>query len=256
MTTKQNPLDKEALLEKHEELTVKLAMLEYAGELGQELMAENAQLQQDPFYQPTSEEKNKFMAEMNKHYEARQRQQYLQNIWQKTHKVALAAGIVLLIFATTFFTVEAVRINVRNLFISAQKEFTEIRLQDQEPNGIGETPQVTWQEAYIPTAIPADFQITKVTDNRNTKVIEYKNTVGDSIFFHQIGGDGGMNIDTEGAEVENISIQGFEGLLVNKDQHITIVWHNESHIFLLMIHAQELDNTDVLAIAESVTLQE
>ena len=34
MTTKQNSLDKEALLEKHEELTVKLAMLEYAGELG------------------------------------------------------------------------------------------------------------------------------------------------------------------------------------------------------------------------------
>ena len=255
--SKNNKLpDKEEILEQYEELKLKLAVIEYAEHLGKQIMEESEKIQDDPFYQPTPEEKNKFMAEMDKHYKAMQRQQYLRNIWRKTHKVALASSIVLLIFATTFFTVEAVRINVRNLFISAQKEYTEIRLRDQEPQDSEEKPQITWEGAYAPTTVPAGFEIAKVTDGTNTKTIEYKNATGGHIIFQQLGEDGGMNIDTEDAEVENIIIQGSEGLLVNKNELITLVWHNEDYLFLLMIYAAEIDNDAALAIADSVALQE
>lgn len=180
----------------------------------------------------------------------------MQNIWQKTRKVALVSSIVLLIFTTTFFTVEAVRINVRNLLINAQKEYTEIRLRGEDPQDIGKKPQINWEEAYAPKIIPSGFEIAKVTDGRNTKAIEYEDANEGYIMFQQMSGNSGMNIDTEDAKVENIIIRGSEGLLINKDDAITLAWHNEDYLFLLMIYAEEIDNAAALAIADSVALQE
>lgn len=79
--------------------------------------------------------------------------------------------------------------------------------------------------------------------------------IQDIIQFQQSIGDWHINVDTEDANrVEKISIQGHEGLLVEKNGLITVVWSDQSNIFTVISDSETLKSEDTVRIAESVTL--
>ena len=76
------------------------------------------------------------------------------------------------------------------------------------------------------------------------------NCKGQVIVFVQYNSESSsLRVDTEEAKVEKIVINGSEGLLVEKEQLITILWHNDNSSFYLK---SKTDKDLLIKIAESI----
>ncbi|ADY57019.1 hypothetical protein Sgly_2746 [Syntrophobotulus glycolicus DSM 8271] len=253
MTVSHNPMDKNQLLEELAEIQIKLAMTSYAERDGQRLLQENEELRKDPFYQPTVEAKRKFKRMINQHYYKQKAKNILQIFSRNLNKTAVVFSLLIVLLLTSAFTVQAVRIKVLNLFISMEDKYTEIRLED-KGTIVGNDLLINWENAYAPAVIPEGYSISNLTNHQNLKSIEYTSKNGGIILFQQIDKNGSTNVDTENAEkVEKVTVQGREGLLVNKEGLITVIWSNDSYGFILHAQTADLGNKDVFQIAESVT---
>lgn len=255
MSTQRPPMDKDKIIDEIGELKLKLAMTLYAEYEGKQLLKENEALKNDPFYQPSEEAMNKFKKLLNRHYFLKKASNLLSSPFRNLNRVAAAFSIIFILFLTSVFTVQAVRVKVLNLFISMQDKYTEIRVTPKEDSVIGNNLYVNWDNAYAPTDIPEGYRIQNLINGKNFKSIEYGNKNQDIIQFQQSIGDWHINVDTEDANrVEKISIQGHEGLLVEKNGLITVVWSDQSNIFTVISDSETLKSEDTVRIAESVTL--
>lgn len=233
-------------------------MISYAEYEGKQLMQENEELKKDEFYLPTEEEKRKFRKTLDKKYHILRTKKIFHNLLEKFNRIAIVFFVLVILLFTSFFTVEAVRVKILNLVVNMQKEYTEIHLGSKDS---GNTPEsnlyINWKNAYAPTKVPEGFQIVTITDNNNLKAVEYENDDGDFILFQQRDENSSMNADTENTDkVVRTIIQGNEALLINKAELTTLIWYNDSYIFMITVQSRELENEDIIEIAESVTLIE
>lgn len=263
MKTNDTPTDENTLREEYEEALIKLAMSSFAEREGQRLMQENEALKNDPFYQPSAEAKRKFKRTINRHYYKQKTKNFMQDSYQHLNKVAIVFLIAIILLATSVLTVEAVRVKVLNFFVNVQEEYTEIRLKEKsgEPSfgeedimG-GKNVPSNWKNAYAPSAIPAGYSINNSVNDGNFKTIEYANDRNEMIIYQQFDEEIVSNIDTEKADsIEQITVQGHKGLLVNKGGKRTITWSNDAKVFLIITKASNLQEEDIIKMAESVTL--
>ena len=252
MKTDNETMDMDKLMEEYEEALIKLAMASYAEHEGKLLMEENEELKKDPSYQPTIEAKRKFKRVIDQYYYKQKVKNILHISYRSLNKTAMIFLVLILLLSTSVLTVQAIRIKALNLLISMEDRYTAIRLGDRG-NGVEDNMHIDWHNAYMPTNIPEGYIISNLTNNKNLKSIEYTSKNGGIILFQQINENGSKNVDTENAEkIENVTVQGKEGLLVIKDGLITVIWNNDLYVFLLSARTEELRNDDVLKIAESV----
>ncbi|MFA7079172.1 MAG: DUF4367 domain-containing protein [Syntrophomonas sp.] len=261
MKTNDKPTDENKLREEYEEALIKLAMSSFAEREGQRLMQENEALKNDPFYQPSAEADRKFKRTMNRYYKQKTKN-FMQTSYQHFNKVAIVFLISIILLATSTLAVEAVRIKVLNFFVNVQQEYTEIRLKEksgepslEEKDIISKNVPSNWKNAYAPLAIPVGYSINNSVNNDNFKTIEYANDRNEMIIYQQFDEQVVSNIDTEKADsIEKITVQGHKGLLVNKDGKRTITWSNDAKVFLIITKASNLQDEDMIKMAESVTL--
>lgn len=254
MSKKSKPMDQESLQEEYEESRIRLLMARYAEIEGEKLLKENEELSKNPFYHPSEEALQKFKKKLNRKFVfVRLKRVLLFPISYK--KVFVTITALLLIFLTSVFTVEAVRIRVLNLFIQVQQEYTEIHVKENLEQISGDQLQIDWSQAYVPAKIPSSYHIINVSNNQNTKVIEYANDDHGYIIFQQKNEHSGINVDTEQAdEVTYASIQGETALIVRKKDLITIAWEHQNLMFMIIGEATGLSKEEFIEIAESVTL--
>ncbi len=110
-----------------------------------------------------------------------------------------------------------------------------------------------WENVYIPEFIPEGYQISKVESLVNTKIIHYSNEENQIIIFTQYQDENtNLRIDTENAKFDKVDINGFEGLLVEKNGMFTVAWHYNDSAFSLMSNA---DKGILIKMAESIKLR-
>jgi hypothetical protein len=262
MKTNDKPTDENTLREEYEEALIKLAMSSFAEREGQRFMQENEALKDDPFYQPSAEAERKFKRAINRHYYKQKTKHFLQASYQHLNKVAIVSLIAIILLATSALAVEAVRVKILNFFVNFQEEYTEIRLKEKsgeqnfgEEDIIGKNIPSNWKNAYAPLEIPAGYSINNSVNDGNFKTIEYANGRNEMIIYQQFDEQVVSNIDTEKADsIKEITVQGHKGLLVNKDGKRTITWSNDAKVFLIITKASNLQEEDIIKMAESVTL--
>lgn len=262
MKTNDNPRDENILREEYEEALIKLAMSSFAEREGQRLMQENEALKNDLFYQPTAEAERKFKKTINRHYYKQKTMNFLQNSYKHFNKVAIVFLITIILLATSTLAVEAVRIKVLYFFVNVQQEYTEIRLKEKggeqsfgEDDIISKNVPSNWKNAYAPLKIPAGYSINNSVNEDNFKTIEYANGRNEMIIYQQFDEQVVSNIETEKADrIEEITVQGHKGLLINKDGKQTITWSNDAKAFFIISKNGNLQDEDMIKMAESVTL--
>ncbi len=249
------PMDQNAIIDEIEELKIKLAMALYAGYDGEQLQKENEALKTDPFYQPSETAKKHFKKRIGEKYYSEKVSRFFLNSLRGLNKAAAIFAIIFILFSTSVLVVGAVRVKVLNLFISMQEKYTEIRIAPNEDSLIGNNIFISWDSAYAPTKIPEGYTIQSLTNGKNFKAIEYTNKDQETIHFQQLNEDWNMNVDTEDAnKTTKVSIQGQEGLLVEKNEVITVVWGNQSDVFTIISHSKTLGSKELIRMAESVNL--
>ena len=84
-----------------------------------------------------------------------------------------------------------------------------------------------------------------------TKMIQYGNDDGEIIVFQQKDGSNvNTRVDTENADTEEITINGQEGLLIEKESRTTLIWQKDDLLYSLM--SEDVDKAILIQMAESI----
>lgn len=171
-------------------------------------------------------------------------------------KVAIFFFVVFIGFTVAITTVSAFRARVFNLIIEIKKDYTDIKLKESyEPNASSSTSLVptNWENEYYLSYVPHGFKISKIESQEVTKIIQYTNDKGDFIVFSQSSNENtDMMVDTENAVTQKIDINGYEGILIQKNGLNTIVWRKDNNLFSLM---SKIDKNELIKAANSIKLK-
>ncbi len=169
------------------------------------------------------------------------RKNNMKKITKHTQKIGKrrAVYIVIILCIGTVITcsVEALRIKILNFFIETYKEYTSVEVTEEEKNIIPSS----WSNYYYPEYLPKNFELDYVEVLNDIKIIYF---VYDDRFISMRQSPNGTNyqIDTEEAKTKKITINGKKGILVEKGERTTIIWHNDEYSFNFSsnIKSQEL----------------
>ena len=238
------------LYEEYEDSFFKLVMYDAAEKEGKQLLFENEQLKNDPEYSPTQktiQSFRKILDSRTKKYKIRKKNSA---ILLKGSAVAVFSVIIL--FSTLMVTVQAFRVEVLNLLIDIQPEYTSFQLKGDGKSSGGVDKAINWTDSYVPSYIPEGFSVSDISSNESLKRIVYENEKKDSVIMYmELSSSNNLALDTENASLmKTVSINGHDGTLVVKEPMCSVVWEMDNKMFLVQTQ-ESIDET--MKIAEGVT---
>jgi hypothetical protein len=250
MTSKNDDFRKK-LYGEYEDSLFRLVMNDAAEKEGKSFLEENEQLKKKSENQPSPEKIERFQHRLDSHMKRRTRHNGKRNVFSILSKVAVIVFVMVAVFSTAMVTVDAFRIRVMNFLIDVQPEYTSFQIKDGSSGSKGEKMVVNWTNTYLPTYIPAGYEVDSLTYTDPLKEITYHNQKNKNLVIDYSESDDSNNVavDTEKASVKTIHINGHKGMLVVKNSQTTVVWEMDHHIFVICT----MENTDeTLKIAQNV----
>jgi len=250
-------MNQQTLQEEYEDIKMKLLMVRFAELEGKMLQKENEELSKDSFYQPSKHEKKRFNRRLNLQFTFLYITKTMRSLLLINRpKVAIVVFLLLMSLIATTLSVEAWRVKVLNMFMQVKKEHTELRLEPDSQQFEENHPHLDLDHAFAPAEVPMGYLISEIKDLQNMKMIKYENDDKDYILFQQNSENISLNIDTEDAdEVKDITIHGQVGLVVLKNDQITVVWHDEAQMFFIVGNLTKVSESTLIRMAESVESQ-
>lgn len=164
--------------------------------------------------------------------------------------LGIGAGVLLLlmgVFAVLVSTVESVRVPVVNYFIDKRESYLEISGAEQgqraaQPGASGDV---------LTDLVPPGYEL-QMFDTAATGdvAIIYKGPQGGQIAYFASPPSGTVQIDTEDAVTEDVTISGRGAKLIEKDGY-TVVWFGEDGA-ICRLFADALSREEILAMAEAI----
>ena len=162
-------------------------------------------------------------------------------------KVAVFLLVLNLGFTTAAAMVPSVRVKVMELLINIEREYTELSLR--ESQGASFEVPIDWKGSYFPSFIPEGYEIFEVVD-AGICSITYLNSEDQEVSFLEGTEYSSVNINTEGAKTECITIHGRPGMIaLREDGDIFIAWCETDRMLILGYTGTR---EDAIKIAESV----
>ncbi len=222
------------LYEEYEDSLFKLVMHDAAEKEGKLFLEEKEKLKNDPEYLPSNMAFQRFSQQLDAHLRKPKAYARRRRILKTLNRVAIAMLIILVILVTTVATVQAVRIRVLNFLMDIQPKYTSFELKDNDKGSDDGSTTVDWHKAYVPTYIPAGYQVSDISDGELIKKIEFINKQGSYITYTELSEGNKPSLDTENASVfETVKINGDEGTLVVKNSLVTIIWEMNGRMFMI-----------------------
>lgn len=161
-------------------------------------------------------------------------------------RAAIYFLIFLGVFSFTTLSVEGIRVKLFEYFIEVQEEFTRIYRTDEQSTLTD--PELDLEHYYYPTMAPKGY-IYKSHSAEGDIISMYYSNGKDEINFLQFETAGDWQLDTEDAEVTEVSINDDKGLLIVKGERSMLFWHNDRSEFLIRGY---ISGNEILKIAESL----
>lgn len=166
----------------------------------------------------------------------------------------VACWIIAVIIALTAvtFSVEAIREPVIEFFVKTFEKFSVIFYNEEDISE--ENPII--EEYYAPTYLPEGY--TKVSEEKllTTYRIQYKNDVGNKIYFRQVVIDSHQEyLDTENASVDRLYVNGKYVYYIVKTSKKIVVWNDAKYSFTITTSPQ-INKEKLLQIIDSIMLNQ
>lgn len=241
------------LLEDFEHSLFRLVMHDVALVEGQDFLKENEQLKSSDANLPSGNAICTYEKALKKNIR-HQKQHPRKGTSKLFYRISIALAVLVIVSLTSILTVEAVRIRFLNLMIEVEEKYTTIRLQDENSAAIITLDNESWSGCFRPTYIPDGYYLTYEYNKELTKQLTYENEQGKAIHYSQFSSSTSVSLDSENASVmENIKVNGFDGLLIIKGEHISIAWSDREHIFTVLC---SVTRAEAERIAQSVKIVE
>lgn len=235
---------REQLQDQYEDALFALLMDEIATIEGQKAEEENRRLQNDPSAAVPEDLDRRCMQLIHRHF-AKQKARAAGRFTIKAMKrIAMAAGIVAILFTTAFAASETVRVHTLNLMIEVFETNTEFRFSaspEQTPLQLN----VGW--------LPDGYSLIDQGNDGLEIWYDYRNAENESLTINCCQTDGLVaGIDTEDAEVDYIPIQNSEAMLVKKGTIQQLVWNTKDNSIFVGIIGSNISRVDIIHIANEL----
>lgn len=219
---------------------------------GAAALARNAQLNQDPnaALPPALEKKcqklirDTFAAKSRSTAPPKTKAQRRIFSWKTLQKVAVVAILLVTTVSLVFAAFPTVRTATLNMFLDIHETYTDFFFH-------GDPPQSTSSKFDIhPGWLPDGFFITEEDAIQDFSYQYYKNNDGVILLFKK-SIPTTTSIDTEDAEINALTVQGYEGQIITKGTEISIVWLNKEENIVYFINSNGIDYASMVKIAQN-----
>ncbi|MEA4895140.1 MAG: DUF4367 domain-containing protein [Oscillospiraceae bacterium] len=254
---KEARLDKETLQEKYEDSLFAVLMDEFSEAEGQRLIEENERLINDKHFALPKEFEALCKETINHSITAKERKERSRKTLKILSRVAVVVAMCGVSFVVLYSSVSAFRISVWKLFQVSDNASTSIGINVTGEQTINENNITIPIGSYLPTWLPDGYELTSYTTDEKTTTAYFTNSENNTILYFEQGNNQVLDINTDGASnIENIEINGFEGLLVVRNDTVSVSWADISRNVIVRIKASGLDKETVVEIAKSVRKNE
>lgn len=248
----------ERLLEEFDDAYFALLMEGVARKEGEQLEALNEMLQDNPEAAVPERIDKRCLETIDRHFAREQRRIGLRKTGKVLRLAAVIMGISVLLFTSAFALSEDFRVATLNLMLTVTEKYTQFDIKNSDGNSVQASPKGNQAaSAYFQNAeigwMPEGFECTESIINEYAK---FENEQGDFFFIQIIPGYAKLKVDTEDPDsVENISINGNEGLCIVKYQEVEIVLADlENNLYIEVGTSSGLSVEDAKKIAENISI--
>lgn len=248
---------REKLLDEYEDSLFALIMDEFAEEEGKRLLEENERLKQDPNANIPIDTNKRCLRTISKTF-ARKRHQEVRTIFSKAlNNVAVFVLAIIIMYGTAYAAFSEVRVQTLNFLIAVSDVSTRLTLVSvgDSPNSISTDKKLLY--GYRIPNLPDEFVLEDEEISRKSSWVQYidENDGNVGIVFSVTLGNGTvLNIDSEdAASIQKVEIHGFDGLLIEKNDRIDVVWGDTDHDALISVFSNGMDRETVIFYAEAIT---
>lgn len=248
---------REKLLDEYEDSLFALIMDEFAEEEGKRLLEENERLKQDPNANIPINTNKRCLRTISRTF-ARKRHQEVRTLFSKAlKKVAVFVLAIVTMYGTAYAAFSEVRVQTLNFLIAVSDVSARLTLVSvgDSTNSISTDKKLL--HGYRIPNLPDEFVLEDEEISRKSSWVQYidENDANIEIVFSVTLGNGTvLNIDSEdAASVQKVKIHGFDGLLIEKNDRIDVVWGDTDHDALISVFSNGMDRETVIFFAEAIT---
>lgn len=245
----------ERLLEDFEDARFALLMEGVARKEGERLEALNKMLLENPEAAVPESLDRRCLEAIDRHFARERRRAGLRKTGKVLRLAAVIMGISVLLFTSAFALSEDFRVATMNLMLTVTEKYTQFDIREHNGTKAQKTRDSRAGFEYFQNIdiqwLPEGFAY---TEGEYDWYAGFEKETGEWIKILIYDGHGSLNVDTENADrVENISINGNEGLCILKDDYIHIVTTDlENNIYIDVIASNELPEDDVKKFVENI----
>lgn len=180
------------------------------------------------------------------------RKQGYKRLFTKTlPKVAQIAAIFIAVIAlagsVAVATSHTVRVHVMKLLYEMEEEYTTIKMVEDEEASFDVPAE--WQGTSYMSYVPENYSIHTLFSNEDYSVVDYCDTISGNVVlsFSEFNVAMESNADTENGAVREISINGYNGLLFEKNSVRSIFWCDDNKYFYLTSTSISVDELILIA---------
>lgn len=175
-----------------------------------------------------------------------QKRKFRSRVQLLSKRVAIFVAIAFVGIFVTTMSVEAFRIKLFNIVTEVTDKYTKVSIVETE-NGLES--QIDWDTYYAPEYIPEAYTYSNSENFGEIKIFFYSDTTGKEIQFSQTPVNPEYQIDTEGAVVTEVIINAENGILAQKEGHLTLIWTTDEKTFHII---GEIERDEIIKMAESL----
>lgn len=251
---------RERLMENYEDALFALMMDEVAYREGQRLLEENKRLNQSPETQIPADMDKRCLKAIRQTFARQRRRAVGHTAFGAFRNVAAFALAAFIMYGTAYAAVPEVRIKTLNFLIETSDVATRLALDDGTGSWTGTSEKGFTDSAegilrgYQLPKLPDGFVMVNEGNSPKSAWIRFTNPEG-AVIYVSIADAAGMSryVDTEDAEsIEETQIHGYEGLLAEKGNRVSITWGDTDHNNFVSITCQGLEKGQVVEFAEGI----
>jgi hypothetical protein len=241
-----------ALLEQYESALFALLMDNMAVQEGQAAAEENLRLQADPTYAVPPELKARCLRAIRRSAGKGKAASFRKTAVKVLNRAAVILLICVSLFACVFAVSKDVRTQVIHFIVTSYDGHMDFSAHADSSSSVptdGAMPGVTF--GWIPDGYAQSFSDISPLQN----IFEFENKGGNIIYAKLIDSTKGtFSIDTENAEMENLTINGSDALLTHKNGLSKITWNVLNTSIIVSISSYDISDSDLVKMARSIVL--
>ncbi len=239
------------LLDQYDDVTFALLMDEYAEEEGARLRKEFEEAQAAGEVSDTSDALDeKCLQLIHRDFAKKRGKENVRKIIRMTSKVAVAVMVFLGVATTTIFSVDAFRIPVLNFFIEKYETYSAISIDPTQTVNAADGLISEGGNNPLEGLLPEQYHLNTFDNSiENHLLITYLGDKGEYVSYNVYPASNLTYYDTEGVEAEDVTINGYEALLIEKDGY-RLIWFDGTDNTAHSLTATHLTCVDFWALAE------